>query len=401
MLALEEARDRLLAAIQPLPPESVALPLASGRYLADSVRAANHLPPFDNSAMDGYAVLASDVAQASSTSPVTLRCIGETAAGQFPGGGMIAGQCWRLFTGSPLPDGADAVVMQEDTRPVDGQPQAVQVMDAVRPWENVRFRGEDVKAGATIAEAGARLDFGHLALLAATGVSEVTVVRRPVIGVISTGSELVEPGGALQPGQIYESNRRAIEVLVQRAGGVPRSYPVVPDDLKLTQEIFAMAFRECDAVVSSGGVSVGAHDHVKSAVEALGGRLDFWKVAIRPGKPFTFGHVDGRQFFGLPGNPVSAVVTFLLLVRPALIRMQGGVDVQLPVSFGVLAEPVTNRGNRRHFVRVRLDSRGRVRLSGLQGSHVMSSLAGANGLLDMPPEAHWEEGRMTEVIRID
>ena len=386
MLELEEARSRLLAGITPLGTESVTLNSAAFRVAAGDVSSSVDLPPFDNSAMDGYAVRAADVSSAKVDAPVALTLAGKVAAGDGFTGEVQPGQCVRLFTGSVLPTGADAVVMQEDIQ-VDDQPSPrVHVLDGVKPWENVRFRGEDVKRGAVLVRAGERLSPGRIGLLAAAGVSTVEVYRRPVIGLLATGSELVEPGGVLTPGKIFESNRAALEPLLARSGAVVRVYPLVPDTLAGTRDALARAFAECDGVVTSGGVSVGELDFVKAAFEELGGALDFWKVAIKPGKPFVFGRWGEKLLFGLPGNPVSAIVTFLLLVRPTLWRWQGATEVESRTVPCVLGEPMVNRGGRRHFMRVRIDRKGVAWSAGLQASHRLGSLAEANALIDVPPD---------------
>jgi len=399
MLSLEAAREQLLSTVQPLAAESVPLASAAGRWLAADLASPLDLPPFDNSAMDGYAVPSAGLLQASPSQPRPLACRGETPAGGVPGPALGAGECWRIFTGAPLPAGADAVVMQEDTRIDPAQPETVWVQDAVRPWDNVRFRGEDLKTGAVIARSGERLNFAKLAVLGAVGRDKVSVTRRPVVGLLATGNELVEPGGERAPGQIFESNRVMIDALVRTAGCEPVIYPIVRDEPDATRTALMEAFARCEVVITTGGVSVGAHDYVRAAFEELGGRLEFWKLAIRPGKPFVWGRLRERHWFGLPGNPVSAAVTFLLLVRPALIRLQGGTDWNLPVTKATLASPVSNPGGRRHFVRVRLDERGGAIPVGLQGSHVLSGLAEAHGLLDVPPATTWAAGRSVEVLR--
>ena len=399
MLSLEAAREQILPAVHPLPAESVPLTQAAGRWLAADLASPLDLPPFDNSAMDGYAVPSAGLLQASASEPMPLRCRGEIPAGGVPGDVLAAGECWRIFTGAPLPAGADAVVMQEDTRIDATQPETVWVQDAVRPWDNVRFRGEDLKAGAVIARSGERLNFAKLAVLGAVGLNRVSVTRRPVVGLIATGNELVEPGGERAPGQIFESNRVMIDALVRTTGCEPVVFPIVRDEPDTTRTALAEAFARCEVVITTGGVSVGAHDYVKAAFEELGGNLDFWKIAIRPGKPFVWGRLRERHLFGLPGNPVSAAVTFLLLVRPALIRLQGGADWNLPVTRATLGGAVSNPGERRHFVRVRMDELGAAVPVGLQGSHVLSGLAEAHGLLEVPPATTWEAGRLVEVLR--
>ncbi|HZL44093.1 MAG TPA: gephyrin-like molybdotransferase Glp [Verrucomicrobiae bacterium] len=399
MLELEEALARILAVVPTPFRETVSLDQAQGRIALDAIIAGIDLPVFDNSSMDGYAVRAADVAAASPRVPVTLRLTGLVPAGQGSSGELAAGCCVRLFTGSPMPQGADAVVMQEDTRIVPGQPEEVLVVDPVKPWENVRFCGEDMKRGTMLVQPGDRLSLGRLMLLAAEGVGQISVGRRPVVGVIATGSELKEAGEALGPGQIYESNRVGLALLVQRAGGIARTYPLVPDVPEAAREALDRAFAECDLVVSCGGVSVGEMDFTKSAFEQLGGKIQFWKVAIKPGKPFSFGRLADKFLFGLPGNPISAVVTFLVLVRPALERWQGAGAIELPGSPGVLAEPLANPGGRRHFVRVCMDAQGNVRSAGVQASHTLSSLLSANGLVDVPARTTLGQGTTVRVLR--
>jgi molybdopterin molybdotransferase len=401
MLELEDARRRLLEAIEPLPIETLPLRGAAGRVLAEELVSPIDLPPFDNSAMDGYAVRSADVAAASASSPITLNLAGQAAAGGVFNGTVQTGFCVRVFTGSMLPAGADAVVMQEDTRVEAGEASNVFILDRVKPWENTRLQGEDVKAGSRLARPGKRLSAGLLALLGAAGIASVPVRRRPVIGLLATGSELVEAGALLSPGKIYESNRLALEPLLTRSGALTRLYPLVPDSLEATRAALTRAFEECDGVVTSGGVSVGELDFVKAAFEQLGGLLDFWKVAIRPGKPFVFGRWREKFLFGLPGNPVSALVTYLLLVRPALWHWQGATSVRPSIAPCILAEPLANRGERRHFMRVRIDENGQARSAGTQASHALSSLAGADGLVEVPPNQTLPAGTMTPVIWFD
>jgi len=291
--------------------------------------------------------------------------------------------------------------MQEDTSVQADRPGDVSILDTVQPWENVLLRGEDIKRGAQLVAAGEFLTSGRIALLAAAGVPTLSASRQPLVGLLATGSELKEPGQLLAPGQIYESNRVALAALVRRAGGVPRIFPLVPDELSATASSLAEAFRACDIVVTSGGVSVGEMDFVKQAFGNLGGELQFWRVAIKPGRPFVFGRWQEKFLFGLPGNPVSAWVTFLLLVRPALLRWQGAGDLALPKHPGLLAVPLANPGPRRHFMRVKVDAAGKVSSAGLQASHALSSLAAANALVDVPPQTTLPEGAAVQVMRCD
>jgi molybdopterin molybdotransferase len=401
MLQIPEARQKILAGVPPHQAENVALSAAHGRFLAEDIAAPADLPGFDNSAMDGYAVRAADVAGATADKPAELRLIGRVAAGGGFAGEIGPGACVRVFTGSPLPAGADAVVMQEDCAVDPAASDRVKVMDAVKPWENVRFRGEDVKQGRIVAAKGARLTAGRVALLAALGVGSVRVGRQPVVGLIATGNELREAGEPLAPGQIYESNRAGLALLAARAGGTPKIYPLVPDEPAATRAVLERALAECDVVVSSGGVSVGEHDCVKDAFVAAGGEVNFWRVAIKPGKPLVFGRHGTKIFFGLPGNPVSAVVGFEVFVRPVLLRWQGAAEVEPETVPGVLAEPLENRGDRPHYIRVRFSPDGRVTNTGPQASHILSSLADANGLVMLPPNTVWPAGRTVSVIRLD
>lgn len=399
MLELEQALDRILAALPVLPPEIVALPEADGRVLAEPLVAASDLPAFDNSAVDGYAVRAADLCPASAAAPVRLEVAAKIPAGKDFPASVLGGQCVRLFTGSPLPKGADAIVMQEDTRPDPGSPAHVLVGAAVLPGENVRARGGDIRAGTTLLEPGVRLNPAHVALAAALGRDRLRVGPRPRVALLATGSELVEAGGPLRPGQIHESNRAALAALAQAAGALPKTGPIVPDEPAATRHSLEAAFAECDIVISSGGVSVGEMDFVKSAFEQIGGTLEFWRVSMKPGRPFVFGRRGDRFLFGLPGNPVSGFVTFLSLVRPSLLRWQGASRVGLPVQTGLLAEPVRNDARRRHFLRVRVSADGFVRTAGLQASHALGSMAAANGLLDLPPEASFGAGEVVRVLR--
>jgi len=401
MLEFEEALARVLAAVPATTSEYVSLSESAGRVLAEQVRSPIDLPVFDNSAMDGYGLRAADVASAKPDSPARLRLAGRIAAGEVFTGKVTAGTCVRLFTGSPLPAGADAVVMQEDTRVEPGAPGEVLILAPAVPGENVRSRGGDVKRGSTIVSAGEFLTAGRIGLLAAAGMTGVRVGRQPTVGLLATGSELQEPGQPLAPGRIYEGNRLALAALTGCAGAVPRTFPLVTDELAATSRALEEACNQCDAVVTTGGVSVGEMDFIRRAFEQAGGELEFWKVAIKPGRPFAFGRRRGALLFGLPGNPVSALVTFLLLVRPALLRWQGAANASLPVLPGVLAEPLVNIGGRRHFMRVRMDSAGKVYSAGVQASHILSSVAAASGLVDVPPDTTLNAGVAVSVLHWD
>ena len=392
---LEEVRDELLAGLVPTGIEVLSLADAEGFYLAESPRSLVSLPPFDNSAMDGYAIRAADVR----TVPASLTLIGNAAAGGWFEGTVGPGQAVRIFTGAPLPPGADAVVMQEDTGLDPGDPGRVVIRDGVKPWENIRFRGEDIGANAALRPAGSRLDAASLALLAASGVATVAVHRRPRVHVLVTGNELARIGDPLRPGQIYESNALMLASLVRSAGGVPQSPAPVPDDLPRVRAALREAIDDSDLVLTAGGASVGDYDLVRQALVDLGGAVDDWRIALKPGKPFIRGRLEGRPVLGVPGNPVSAFVTTVLLVLPALRRLQGAGDVLPSTTPGILGEPLSNPESRRHFIRVISAPDGRVRPSGPQASHRLASLAAANGLLDLPPRSQLMEGSPVQVIR--
>ncbi|HTH49802.1 MAG TPA: gephyrin-like molybdotransferase Glp [Candidatus Limnocylindria bacterium] len=395
MQSLEATRERLLSALTPLPIESVVLGSADGRFAAREIRSLRELPPFDNSAMDGYAVRATDTA----VTPASLALVGRTAAGEASAIALAAGECVRVFTGAPLPAGADAVVMQEDTQTDPAVPGRIVVCEGVKPWENVRFRGEDIARDAVLISPGTRLGPQHLALLGSVGLAEVAVHRVPRVALLANGSELRPPGTELAEGQIFESNTAMLAALVRRFGGKPVFSRCVPDEEPLLMEAFREAFAAADLVITVGGASVGDHDRVKPVFTALGGQLDLWRVALKPGKPFCFGRLEGKCLLGLPGNPVSAFVTAVLLVQSALRKLQGTSDGEPPATLGILAAACSNPDRRRHFVRVVTDAEGKVKPAGPQASHRLGSLAAADGLVDVPPESTLAAGTVVRVLR--
>jgi molybdopterin molybdotransferase len=279
------------------------------------------------------------------------------------------------------------------------RPDRVLFLETVKSWEHVRLQGADVKRGAKLVETGSRLTAAQLALLGAAGIRRIEVRRRPRVALLATGNELIESGQPLAPGQIYESNRVMLASLLEQAGAIPEIFPLVADTLEATRAALEKALAAADAVVTSGGVSVGEYDFVKTAFQKLGGELSFWRISVKPGKPFVFGRAGAKFLFGLPGNPVSALVTFVLLARPALAALQGATDLSPPKSAGVLAEPLSNPGDRRHFMRVVGDASGQFRSAGTQASHSLASLARANGLVDVPPHTTLPAGATVAVLR--
>jgi len=400
MLSLEQAVERTLASVEVLEPEFVVLNEAYRRYAAQDLHAKVSLPGFDNSAMDGYAVISSDLKGTSEHTPISLQNIGVIPAGSGPDKKITPGCCMRIFTGSPIPEGANAVVMQEDCE-INPDENRVLCAEEVKPWENIRMQGEDVQTGNRLLSKGQKINTGALGLLAATGHHKIEVGRQPKVGIISTGSELIKAPKKLTSGKIYDSNRTMLTSLVSRSNGVPKIYPIVPDNLEETCSTLKTAFQENDIILTSGGVSVGDHDHVKPAIEQIGGTVDIWKVSIKPGKPFVLGQVNNRALFGLPGNPASVLVTYQLLVLPALLKMQGASDCRLAKRRGELTEEFVNKGDRRHFIRVSIDSQGQVVSTGGQRSHMLGSLAKANALMDVPPASRLAKGDIVEVLMIE
>ncbi|MGZ3586650.1 MAG: molybdopterin molybdotransferase MoeA [Candidatus Limnocylindrales bacterium] len=393
MLPLEEALQRMLAGLQPLPAEEVPLEEAVGRVLAAPVEAAVTMPPWDNSAMDGFAVHAADIAAAAPGHPVTLRVSGEVAAGHAPIGRVVSGTAMRVLTGAMLPPGADAVVPVEETDAAPGLaelPATVAVLAASPPGQHVRRAGSDIVAGQPLLRAGTRIRPATVALLASAGHARVVVHRRPRAAILSTGDELAPPGEPLGPGQIHDSNGLMLVALARQAGAEPRRLAPAADTLDAVLDRLSDARAWADLIIASGGVSVGARDVVRLAFEAIG-RVDLWRVAVQPGKPLAFGHADGVLLFGLPGNPVSSYVTFQLFVRPVLYALEGQADpTRRRILRARLAEPVTKAADRRAFLRVSLARDPAVpdgwlaRLAGGQGSHVLSALAAADGLAVVP-----------------
>jgi molybdopterin molybdotransferase len=377
MLSLEEAIERLLAAAQTVEEiRSLPLTAAAGRVLAGDQFATVDSPPLDNSAMDGYAVCCADIAAAGVCLPVSQRI----AAGQ-PGTPLQPGTAARIFTGAPVPAGADAVVMQELCLT---NAEGVVINHLPKPLENIRRTGEDMALGARILPAGIRLRAQDIALAAAAGLAELPVYRRLRVGIFFTGDELVQPGEALPPGAIYNSNRYALRALLEGLGCEVRDLGTVPDNLAATRDALRRAAADNDLVVTSGGVSVGEEDHVKPALEAEG-RLDMWKIAIKPGKPLAFGEIrraGGKAWFiGLPGNPVSALVTFLIIVRPFVLRLQGVNQVR-PQVFTLISDSDWLRPDSRvEFLRARVNAGGKVEIYPHQGAGVLTSMCWGDGLV--------------------
>ena len=379
MLTVEQARERVLASVEPRVPEDVTVADALGLVLATDAVAPHALPRFDNSAMDGYAVRGADVVGASQSRPVRLRLAGEIKAGVPGDVEVTTGTAVRIMTGAPVPAGADAIVPVEVTSEPDGH---VEVHEAVEAGRHVRPAGEDVSEGDVLVEVGTELGPGELALLASVGLSPVSVRRGPRVAVVVTGDELVAPEAVPAPGQIRDSNSVALRALVAQAGADPVPYPYVADDREAVREALERAGATSDLVVTSGGVSVGGYDFIKEVVAELG-RIDLWRVAMQPGKPVVVGSVGEVPFLGLPGNPVSVHVGFEQFVRPAIRKMRGCRTLLRPTLTARIGETLRKPPGRLHFVRVRLresDGSWSATPTGPQGSHIQSSLVECDGL---------------------
>lgn len=374
--------------------ENAPVEKAIGRVLVQDLTSSIDVPGFDNSAMDGYAVASRDINPSGTTSlPVSSRIIAGDAGEPLP-----KGRAARIFTGAPLPPGADAVVMQEYCRESEG---SVIIPGPVEAGQNVRCRGEDIAAGTVILKKGIRLRPQELGLAASVGLAELPVYPRLRVALLSTGNELARPGSSLRKGQIYNSNHYSLTGLLEALGCVIRDFGIVPDDAEKTRNVLERASREADVIITSGGVSVGEEDHVKAALGELG-HINFWKIAVKPGKPLAFGAVDKTPLIGLPGNPVSAFVTFCLFARPFLLRTQGIQDVA-PLSYGVVADfdwPKPDK--RREFLRARLEASGdgfsRAVIHPKQGSGVLTSTVWAHGFVEIAPKTPVKRGEIVRFI---
>jgi molybdopterin molybdotransferase len=399
MSSYESALSSLLADLAPLGAERASLTLAHGRVLAEHACAPEALPVCDSSAMDGFAVHTADTANAHPDRPVALPVNEKVAAGSMPSAALPARATARIFTGAPLPSGADAVVMQEHTRVnPDG---SVVFTQPAKPWQHVRRAGSDFTAGETVVAAGAVLRPGELAVLVAVGLCEVAVVRRPRVAILPTGNEVVELGQAKGPGQVRNANGVMLEALVKAAGGIPWRLPIVRDDSANVRAALVEAARGADLVLTTGGVSVGDYDLVKGTIETLG-ELKFWRVAIKPGKPVAFGWISGTPVLGLPGNPASTMVTFELFARPAMRRLQGFAALSRPRRRARLVGSLDAPSDRRSFYRgsIALDNAGRLTVAPArsQDSGHVSSLLATTALIDVAPNTRHGMGDDVEVI---
>ncbi len=416
MISVEEARERILAFFSRLEIERKPLVDALGQVLAEDIFAPFDIPPLDNTAMDGYAVRAADTTGATEAVPRELRVIADLAAGYVMDMPVGPGEAVRIMTGAPMPPGADAVVPFEETdEPLRGVNEAAQKVATVRvlkganPGANIRFRAEDVKSGQRVVGAGRVIRPSEVGVLASVGLTETRVYRRPVVAILSTGDEITEPGQPLKPGRIYDSNAHSVAAMVKRFGGIPKLLGIAKDTVEdLTGKI--REGLDADMLVTSAGVSRGDFDVVKDVL-AREGAIDFWTVRMRPGKPLAFGAFTGPggrkvPHLGLPGNPVSSMVSFELFGRPAIFTMLGRSDWERPLVRAIVREEVVNPDARRFYARcivsAGVDGRYYADLTGPQGSGILTSMSAANGLAVIPEEQSLAKaGDEIEVMMLD
>ena len=397
LIPVDEARARILKGVKPLPPEDVKLEVALGRVLAKPLKAVRNQPPFDASAMDGYAVVGADLADA----PATLRLIGLSAAGHGFKGKLKRGDCVRTFTGAPVPRGADAVVIQENTE-ADGK--SIRMLQPARPQQNIRFTGLDFRKGDALLPANLALGARDIGLAAAANAAKLAVRRRPVVAIIATGDELVLPGRAPRADQIVSSNSHALAAMAQHLGATVLNLGIVADNLKATERAIARAAK-ADILVTTGGASVGDHDYVQEALKNSGVAIDFWKIAMRPGKPFMYGRKKRQHVLGLPGNPVSSLVCARLFLKPLIDALLG-----LPMGDDLvearLGASMKENDSRQDYVRATLrespDGSRTVIPFAVQDSSMQRTFREAQALIVRPPFARVAgQGDVVKILRLD
>lgn len=384
-IKVDDARKIILEKIKVQGTEKVSISEALGRILSEDIIARRNNPPMDNSAMDGYALKAKDIELATSENPIKLEIIEDLAAGYSPKMTIQSGQAVRIMTGAPIPEGADAVIMQEDT---ERNENSVQVKDKAEIRENIRDAGEDVREGETVIKKGAKLLPAHIGMMAVVGRSSVLVGRRPSVAILSTGDEIKDLDDSLSGPCIYNSNGYMLAAQVKSAGGIPSYLGIARDNEEDLMEKFNWAL-QCDMVVSSGGVSVGDYDLVKASLKKMGQEMLFWKVAMKPGKPLAFGRIDNVPIFGLPGNPVSSFVSFEQFVRPSIRKMMGASQLSHLLVQAKLTHTVHKKAGRQHFLSAYVKwENGTCTVSPTQeqGSGILKSTVNANGLLIFPLE---------------
>jgi len=385
MISVEAALEKILSHIQPLGFEKVSLLEAQGRVIAEDIYASRDIPPLDNSAMDGYAVRSEDIQQASSGHSVRLEIIEDLPAGSVSRKTVGKGEAIRIMTGAPIPRGADTVVQVEDTAKED---RSTQIFRAVPSGENIRRAGEDVGKGDRVISKGDFIRPAEVGMLASVGRSFVSVYQRPQVAILCTGEELVDVDGELEEGKIVSSNSYTLAAQVKDAGAIPLQLGIARDRKEDIEQKLRQGIR-ADVLISSAGISVGDYDLVKDVLKDLGMEMVFWKVAMKPGKPLAFGTIGGKPAFGLPGNPVSSMVSFEQFVRPSLLKMMGHHQIFRPTIEAVLKEDIEKEPGRRHYIRALVScdkDRYFVTTTGAQGSGMLISMVKANGLVIIPED---------------
>ena len=383
MISVESALEKILSHIQPLGFEKVSLLESQGRVIAEDIYASRDIPPLDNSAMDGYAVRVEDIQQASSGQPVRLEIIEDLPAGSVSRKTLSKGEAIRIMTGAPIPQGADAVVQVEDTAQED---RYAQMFRAVPLGENIRRAGEDVGKGDRVISKGDLVRPAEVGMLASVGRSFVSVFQKPLVAILCTGEELVDVDGRLDEAKIVSSNSYTLAAQVKDAGAIPIQLGIARDRKEDIEEKLRQGTR-ADVLISSAGISVGDYDLVKDVLKDLGMEMIFWKVAMKPGKPLAFGTIGGKPAFGLPGNPVSSMVSFEQFVRPSLLKMMGHQQLFRPTIEAILKEDIEKEPGRRHYIRALVSfekDRYFVTTTGAQGSGILRSMVRANGLVVIP-----------------
>jgi len=401
MISLEKALKTILADFQPLGLEKINILEARGRIIGENIFAPRNIPSADNSAMDGYAVRHNDTKGATKNKPLKLKIIEDIPAGKFPLKKIKAGEAARIMTGAIIPEGADAVIRQEDTKK-DGK--IVIIHTSAQKKENIRFAGEDVKRGELVVKKGSALGPAHIGMLAALGKASVRVYQKPRVAIISTGDELVDIKTDPAPGKIINSNSYSLAAQVLECGAIPVMLGIVKDKKSDLQKKFKTALH-ADLIISTGGVSVGDFDFVKNVMGEIGNAMHFWQVAMRPGKPLAFGAIEGVPLFGLPGNPVSAMVSFEQFVRPSLLKMQGHKNIFRQTITVLCAEEIQKKAGFRHFIRavVRKEkNKYIVTTTGDQGSGILKSMVMANALIVMgEDETRIKKGSQVTIQLLD
>lgn len=411
MISVEQAFEKILSYAPVLEPEQAPILDTLGQVLAEDIFSDINIPPLDNAAMDGYAIRARDTAEAGSKTPTVLCVIDTVIAGAISTKEVAPGTAIRIMTGAPVPKGADAVVRFEDTDETERKGAAqneIGVLCKLKPGANIRRAGEDVVKGSLILKKGTVIRPAEVGVLASLGKSKAPVIRRPVVAVLATGNELVEVGKPLPPGRIYNSNTYSVAALVKRYGGIPKILGIALDTEKSLIEKLRQG-QDADMLITSGGVSAGDYDMVKDVL-AKEGEITFWTVRMKPGKPLAFGTIKGGKgrsipHLGLPGNPVSSMVTFELFARPAIFKMMGKKNFAKPAVEATLEEPIANTDGRRVFIRTVVEKRGGkfyARLTGPQGSGILTSMSLANGLVVVPEDkAEVKAGEVVNVMMLD